>query len=452
MNILLISANNVTTPYPVYPIGLDYVIHSIPAHHRVKVIDMNSVADPGDLSGMISAESPDIVGISLRNIDNTDATDPVGFITYYRQLINSIRQGTGAPVVLGGSGFTIFAERLMAELDADYGISGEGERFSLFLDALETQKDPCGIPGVLGRRTGESYRLPDAWEDKIERVLPEQPDPCLSYYINNGGILNLQTKRGCPYQCIYCTYPHIEGRTMRFLEPDEVGKTAAALEKSGARYLFITDSTFNTDIEHSLAVAKAIKRAGVTLPWGAFFAPVHLPDGYFQTMAECGLTHVEFGTDALSDKVLEIYRKPFRVSDVIRAHDEAVKAGLHAAHFFVLGGPGETPATLGETFSNIDKLKKTVLFFFCGMRIYPYTKLYDMAVEKKQLAASATLLDPVFYQPEDLNQEEIIRRVKEIGRTRSNWVCGAGGDDTVSITSRMYQKGYTGPLWEYLIR
>lgn len=452
MNILLISANKVESPYPVYPIGLDYVAQSIPSCHNVQIIDMNTVIDDEDLSQMIASFSPEIVGISLRNIDNTDATDPIGFVNYYKTLIQTVRNATRALVVLGGSGFTIFARELMSVLNADYGIVGEGERFSLFVDAIINQKDPCQIPGVVGRTNAQTpLPLPEAWQEPIIRSLPKQ-NAYLSHYLQNGGMLNLQSKRGCKYKCVYCTYPHIEGKTMRLIHPEEVGKTAYALEQAGAKYFFITDSTFNSDIDHSLAVAKEIKRAGVTIPWGAFFAPIQLPDDYFKTMSECGLKHVEFGTDAFSDPVLASYRKPFRVKDIYEAHNNAIDAQLYVAHFLVLGGPGETQITLDETFSNIDKLKRTVLFFFCGMRIYPYTKLYEIAVKQGQISDSETLLEPVFYKTEELDSNDIIRQVAKISGNRRNWIHGSGGSDTINITSKMYQRGYTGPLWEYLIR
>ncbi len=79
----------------------------------------------------------------------------------------------------------------------------------------------------------------------------------------------------------------------------------------GARYLFITDSAFNADEDHSLAVAGAFRRHGLTIPWGAFFAPMRPPEGFYDVLAEAGLTHAEFGTESLCDPQLKRYGKPF---------------------------------------------------------------------------------------------------------------------------------------------
>ena len=343
VNVLLVSANRLKAPYAVYPLGLDYVARALEDRHQVQVVDLNAGTDPSALVAALQNTPPDIVGISIRNIDNTDTLDPHGFTGQYRDLALLIRTHTTVPIVLGGSGFTIFPVELMALLKADFGIIGEGERLAVLLDALENGKDPVGIPGVI--LPEQVADIPRPLNDHLTRKVNLSP-PVTDYYIRRGGMLNLQSKRGCPFRCIYCTYPHIEGRAMRLIAPSEVAATALALQEAGARYLFITDSAFNADVTHSLAVADAFKAAGLAIPWGGFFAPTRPPDGYFERLVQAGLTHIEFGTEAMADGVLKAYDKPFCVADIQHAHRAAQTAGAHIAHYMLLGGPGETPATL----------------------------------------------------------------------------------------------------------
>ncbi|WP_419658781.1 cobalamin-binding radical SAM protein [Desulfosarcina variabilis str. Montpellier] len=450
MKILLVSANTLKEPYPVYPLGLDHVAASIHARHQVCIEDLNALPDTGSLAQRIRQFEPQLIGISLRNIDNTDTTDPVGFIGGYREVIKVIRQVSRVPIVLGGSGFTLFPHRVMSELAADFGTIGEGERFNLLIDALEAGMDPRGLPGII-LPDEKDVAFPAPWAGS-RTPRPDQQVAHLTWYIEHGAMLNLQTKRGCPFRCIYCTYPLIEGRKLRLVAPDEAAQTALALETAGARYIYITDSSFNADIDHSLAVARAFKNAGVTVPWGTFFTPMHLPEGYFETLAEAGLKHVEFGTDTLSDTVLKSYCKPFTVEQVFTAHEAALGAGCHVAHYFLLGGPGETVSTLQETLDHIDTLRKTILFFFCGMRVYPHTALFDRCLADGQLEHGADLLAPFFYQTDAIDKETIMQQVSQKAAGRFNWVFGGGGDVTASIIRRMYAKGFSGPLWEYLAR
>jgi radical SAM superfamily enzyme YgiQ (UPF0313 family) len=449
MKVLLVSANTLREPYPVYPLGLDYVAGSIALNHQVQIVDMNSPGGYDSLAAVIKEFSPDVIGLSLRNIDNTDTTDPRGFIGQYRTIVNVIRKHSQARLILGGSGFTIFPDETMKALNADYGVIGEGERLALLLNAIENRKDAGTIPGVVTPETHKS--LPEPWEGKITRRINPNPSS-LKYYLQNGGMLNLQTKRGCHFKCVYCTYPHIEGHHLRLMDPEETAAAALKLQASGAKYFFITDSVFNADCSHSIAVAEAFKKSGVSIPWGAFFAPLKQPEDYFRIMADAGLTHVEFGTDSLSNPVLASYRKPFRDQQVFEIHQAAIDAGLYVAHYFLLGGPGENPQTLKETLAGVNRLEKSALFFFCGMRIYPATALYDIAVKEGQIAEGRSILEPVFYRSPFIDSDEIVRQVQKEANKRLNWVIGAGGEETAKIISRLYQRGHCGPMWEYLIR
>ncbi len=457
MKVLLISANTLTEPYPVYPLGLDYVAAAIAGRHDVRIADMNTLKSPDALLEKSASGggwpddllAADVIGISLRNIDSTDTTDPKCFFNDQRKFIDKIRAASGALIVLGGSGFTLFPEEIMSALAADYGIIGEGERLALLLDALENRKDPALIPGVITARHPEPVPLP--WSGQFHRNFFKDPSR-FEFYLKHGGMLNLQTKRGCSLSCIYCTYPHIEGAVQRLIDPEEVADTARKLQAAGAKYFFVTDSTFNTDYAHTLNVAKAFVQAGVSIPWGAFFTPTRMPDGYFQLLRGAGLTHVEFGTESLSDPVLASYRKPYQRQHVFAAHQAAIDAGLHVAHYFLLGGPGENPDTLEETLSGVHNLKKSVFFFFCGMRIYPHTKLYDIAVAQGQITRSQSLLEPVYYHCPDIGTAEIVRKVKAGSAGRRNWIVGSGGEKTAGVVSRMHQRGHTGPLWELLIQ
>ena len=148
MKVLLISANRLQEPYPVYPVGLDYVAAAIDRSHTVKTIDLNTLAGDGELVELLKTFAPAVTGISLRNIDNTDTTDPRGFMGEYLDLIRIIRRHCDTRLVLGGSGFTIFPKQILEFLDADFGIVGEGERLAALLEALEKGQAPTGGEGA----------------------------------------------------------------------------------------------------------------------------------------------------------------------------------------------------------------------------------------------------------------------------------------------------------------
>ncbi len=450
MRIVLISPNTLTEPYPVYPLGLDYVAGSVAADHDVRIVDLN-VASQLELETLLQEFRPQIIGLSCRNIDNTEVGAPRYFIDEYRKLVGWLKSKIDAVIVCGGSGFTIMPVPILQAVGADWGIVGEGERFALLVRAIEQGEDPGLIPGVISPPGSGEFGPPEPWQGK--RVLDAKGEAAhRRFYLDKGGMLNLQSKRGCSFNCVYCPYPAIEGRKHRLIEPETVAETALALEAAGAKYIFITDSAFNSDIAHSLAVAESFKAKGLSIPWGGFFAPVKLPPGYFTVMAEAGLKHVEFGSESLAESMLRSYRKPFTVDDIFRAHRQALDAGLHAAHYFLLGGPGESPTTVNQTLDGLEKLTRTVFFFFFGIRIYPQTGLYDIALKEEQITAATNLLEPVFYESDTIGPEEIKALVTARVGGRKNCIIGSGGAESAALVARMHAKGYAGPLWEYLIR
>jgi radical SAM superfamily enzyme YgiQ (UPF0313 family) len=360
-----------------------------------------------------------------------------------------IRKNSKALLILGGSGFTVFPLEFMQALGADYGIAGEGERLPVLLEALKNNTDVETMPGVVTRKSAHVSYAP--WKSAIKRRF----DPSSShthFYLSYGGMLNLQTKRGCPFRCGYCTYPHIEGPKMRFFPPEDIAVKARELQDAGAKYIFITDSAFNASFDQSLQIAQAFIKARLSIPWGGFFAPTIPPAGYYQKLADAGLTHVEFGTEALSDVMLAVLQKPFKAGNVFKAHNQALAAGLHIAHYFLLGGPGENKQTVQDTLNGIDKLEKAIFFFFCGIRIYPHTALYDVALREGQIRTTQSLLPPVFYRSQHISDREIMKMVENHAAGRFNWLVGAGESKATRVLPKLYERGFTGPLWEHLIQ
>ena len=187
-------------------------------------------------------------------------------------------------------------------------------------------------------------------------------------------MLNIQTKRGCPYKCIYCTYPLIEGKKVRTLNTDKIVDTLTELYfGKNIDYVFFTDSVFNLKEEYNYELAEKIIESKVNIRWGAYFSPHNINKKLLNVLKRSGLTHIEFGTEALSDVQLGNYGKQFGVSDIIEISKTCNELEIDFAHFLILGGYGETEDSLNETFKNSKKINKTVFFPFIGMRIYPGT-------------------------------------------------------------------------------
>lgn len=445
-SLLLISANRHKSPYPVYPLGISYLktyLERTISGLRVDTADCNLITDE-ELAARIRTLAPRYIGVSLRNVDGADSLDRRGFLPEYRALIDVIRAASDAPVIVGGAGFSIYPEAFMRELGADYGIHGEGEGpLAELLAALERGQTRIDIPSVYtrdGRRGSGRRRYLPAIDVGFEPELTE-------YYWKRSGMLNIQTKRGCPYDCIYCSYPHIDGRCVRTMDPELIAENILRAKRDyGISYLFFTDSVFNICPEYNVRLAETLIRRKTGIEWGAYFSPRGIDAEQMRLFRASGLTHIEYGTESFCDRTLEAYGKRFTFGDVERASRLALECGVYYAHFLILGGYGDTRANVRETIENARRLEYTVLFPYAGMRIYPHTRLAELARREGVIGAEEDLLTPAYYIAPDFDLEEARRAALATGKA---WVFPDDPQSALVDTLRL-KRNKKGPLWEYL--
>ena len=448
-NVLLFSINQCNEPYPVFPLGLAHIDAALRrAGYKTEWFDYQVDNEP--LRDLIQRTGPDYIGISLRNIDDVVIKKRE---TYFGELIalcRELRSLTACPVILGGSGFSIFPERLLALSAADFGIHGQGEQsFVELLDALAGKRDYSVIPGLVYRSGNQVIVNPQRCKKETAISLPERPTRLADFYLRKSSMLNVQTQRGCAYKCCYCTYPVIEGRHYYRRDPEEVAEEFVQLQRSGAKYVFIVDSVFNSSEAHVTNICEAILRKNVQLRWGCFLRPKNLSARLMHLMARAGLAHIEFGTDSFCDSVLRDYGKHFTFDDILSSSEWARQAKVEYCHFLVCGGPGETIDTLRASFENSRRLKDAVIVALVGMRVYPGTPLFLRAIKEAVFDAAEDFLEPKYYLSPQLTQEAVFSALHEFARQSPNWVVGDPSPTYLQMAERLRDKGVVGPLWSY---
>ncbi|MEI6681985.1 MAG: lipid biosynthesis B12-binding/radical SAM protein [Bacteroidota bacterium] len=445
--LLFVSANRYAHPYPVYPLGISYLIAYLNEYlpdYQVKIFDFN-LHTGDEFMTFLRDYTPDYIALSLRNIDDVDSLKRECFVDGYRSIVAMIRQTPGIPLIIGGSAFSIYPRELFSLYNPDFGIQGEGEE-SLFhlLVSLDTGVPDLTIEGLV-YRNGEEIRI-NTREHFIKTPGLAFDPELLPYYWTKAGMVNIQTKRGCPYHCIYCTYPLIEGSKVRTQDPGKIIETLKNLYASHQiDHVFFTDSVFNISNDFNVKLAKKIIASKLPIRWGAYFSPHNLSLENLRLFADAGLTHIEFGTESLSDATLKLYGKKFSSADVLRVSDYCNQAGIYFCHFMIIGGYGETEASVNESFDNSRHIENTVFFPYIGMRIYPGTVLQKKAIRQGLIRADDDLLQPVYYLAEGINYETLRERARQTGR---RWVFP--DEDLAVIAGKLRSKNRKGSLWHYL--
>ncbi|MCK5022321.1 MAG: cobalamin-dependent protein [Candidatus Pacebacteria bacterium] len=158
MKVLLVYANTYDFLLPP-PVGLSLMTEPVrKAGHEVKLVDLMKEKDPdGILGAALKAFNPDVVGFSLRNLDNQNYREPEDFVPDYAHWVGMANEV--APTITGGSAVMTMSEELFKRVGATYGMVGQGDKaFPMFLKELQNGALHATLllpPGVPEKAPGE---------------------------------------------------------------------------------------------------------------------------------------------------------------------------------------------------------------------------------------------------------------------------------------------------------
>lgn len=423
--VLLVSANQERRPYPVPPLGLCLLAQRLSSEYEVRVFD-GMFASPDSLRRVTAEFSPDVVGLGVRNVDDPVMVRPRFYLDDLRdRVVRVLRQTTDAPLILGGSGYSIFPWQILGELEADYGVIGEGEQaFVALIEALTSGHDPSAIAGVVSPGGGLnppslSFDLGDLGPSQLERWIDLQPYLPRSAY-------PIQTKRGCGHRCVYCTYPCIEGRRFRTRSPEAIADELEAIhEQLGDITFEFVDSIFNDPQGHAEGICRELIRRGLNLHLRTMgLNPRGITAELLDLMIRAGFVQMDCTPDSASPAVLSRLGKGFTRPGLEVAAGHIRDAGLPTIWFFLFGAPGETEESFAESFDFIDRFvdPRDMVHIWAGLRIYPGTLLEHEAVRQGIIDEGEPLLRPKFYVSPELGRQRCTELIEEACRQRPNCV------------------------------
>lgn len=461
--VLLVSTNTERQPYPVVPNGLAAVASSLDgAGHDVRLLDLCFARSPVAAATEAARRfSPDVIGVSVRNIDNSDAVALQHYTPEAAAVVRALRKAApqGCRLVAGGAAFGVAPEALFAELEVDYAVAGDGERASVALvAALARGADPGVIPGLVRSHAGEIAFSPPGEEADLDSL----PTPSLSRWVDlkryqrHGATVPVQTKRGCVYRCVYCTYRNVEGFGYRTRSPALVADEIAELRRdAGVRHVDFVDSTFNSPPGHAIEVCEEIERRqlGVQLDT-TNFTPATAPRELLSAMRAAGFRTLGITAESASDAVLDRLEKGFTAAKAREVAERVERAGIRTLWIFLVGGPGETDATLEETlsFAAWRLGRGDAVYLTVGLRIYPGTTLHRIALDEGVVGANETLLSPSFYFSPGLRFENAITRLRRFAADHPRFMFSADSRSVILpyLTRAASVLHLPRPHWQYM--
>ncbi len=393
------------------PIGLEYVAETAArAGIEVDILDLALVEDPRQaLREYFTRRSPALIGLTFRNVDDCFWPSAQWFVPALAELVQRIHGLSEAPVVLGGVGFSVFAEAIVKYTDADFGIRGDGERATIALYwQLQGGRQFEKVDGLVWRSKGKIRSNRPAWPAEIS-VPARRAMVDNRAYFAQGGQCGFETKRGCNRQCLYCADPLSKGPVPRSRPPAEVADEIESLLAQGINVLHTCDAEFNVPRSHALAVCEELARRslGEQVRWYAYLAVTPFDAEMAAALRRAGCVGINFTGDSASAAMLSTYRQPHRKEDLATAVRLCRENGMKVMIDLLLGGPGETPETASETISFIKHISPDCAGASLGIRVYPGTGMVGALEQqgpldgnpglRRKYTGPIDLFQPTFY-------------------------------------------------------
>ncbi len=332
--------------------------------------------------------------------------------------INTVARDYDSRVVVGGPAFSIFPEQLIKRMEEGVlGVVGEGE------DAM--------LKIAKGARDGELLKDEKVAFRKGRKVFKGEKDAYVDFehrgsvdyeYIQGifpqfkeylGEYIGIQTKRGCPYRCIFCAYPYLEGRHVRCRPAEAVVEEVRQLHDNfDAKKIWFVDSNFISSkktIPHSTDILRGIRKDGLDVEWGGYIRINYVNRELAEAMMDSGIAHLELSPTSGSQPILENLRMGFDLQEFLSSCETIKSAGYDGQEIIVnysLNAPGETRETLLESINTYKRMcdifgeeNVTPYIFFLG--IQSHTELEEYAFAKGILPRG---YDPLAIDPRYVNK------------------------------------------------
>jgi radical SAM superfamily enzyme YgiQ (UPF0313 family) len=382
MKVLLINPNRYKYP-PVPPIGLEYLAGCLEHKgHSTEILDLcfsENIYE--DIDNALISFNPDIIGITVRNIDTVLYHTNEFFLDEIKDIVRHIKSKTNLKVIIGGTGLSTNPEGVLEYLNADFAIVGPSENTVIeLLNEIENSEYTKKIwYGIFGTDTTCTRR-------------PFKVD--YKRYFESGGIAGFETHKGCSSSCVYC----IEANSRVSFKniPDVISEIKLFVD-NGYNHFHLCDSEFNESLEFSIDFCTVLKESDLNIKWAVYMKPVEFNKKLFRLMKDTGVYLITLTVDS--------YQKCTAYwSDIEKLIFTAKPCGIKVAIDFLTGFPYEDENYILECLGTLKRLQPDSINVNTFIRLYKKLQITNLILRdsksKENLLGNindSTFIKPVFY-------------------------------------------------------
>ena len=298
--------------------------------------------------------------------------------------------------------------------EIDFGIISDGE--IPFAQLLKNLNHPEKVSNLVFRRNGKIQFTDRQMENFNSIPFPARELFDMRPYQMKRYAISVQSKRGCGFNCIFCPNEFLVGKTYRLRSPKKVVDEIEHLVNNyDIDCYFFVDSTFNHPYEHSRRICQELIARKLYVDWSAEFTPNFLNKESLKEAVKSGCKFFFFSPDGASDMALKILGKDFQVQHIEKTISIAREVeGANVGYNFMYDLPDYNSEHKAGLVRLVTKMifelrQKLYLISLTKMRIYPHTKLQEIAVKEGKLSQGSNLLFPHYYSDtSSLGYENVI--------------------------------------------
>lgn len=409
MRALLVNANTYDRyigrwPIRPMPLGLAYLLAGLdPRRHPAHVLDLMFAEDPrAALASTVREFQPEAIALSIRNLDNQSPTEPVSFLPAAREIVETCRRMTPAPLIVGGPAFSVMPEACFRYLRPDLGIIGDGETtFPLLLEGLAGGEVPGDLPGLVREEGSRIVANPGQGLSDFRR-LPLRSALDIPRYAAAGFGVGVVTKMHAFPRPGDPPALQAAARALRIRPvPEVVAEVREIQEAFGVERIFFLDPGFETppqyakDLCRALAGTQSALGGSARLRWSAALGEGRVDEELAGLMARSGCAMALLGgIGPMQDEIRDYRRHLDALGERCRLLG---RAGVPFMVSVIFGRPGETRETVEAALGLLEDIRPDRVNLVAGVRIFPGTPLADRARREGRIRTEEDLLFPAFY-------------------------------------------------------
>ncbi len=270
----------------------------------------------------------------------------------------------GLKIVLAGPHSEMYSAEFLAAHPGLYAILlGEYEQIALELvEALGEGRTPDSVAGLIFRQGESVVQTP---ERPLMDNLDDLPFPArhllnMSRYQDlfcelPSPSLQIISSRGCPFQCIFCSWPQVMYGSHRYRVRSAASildEIESCLKTNKYRSIYFDDDTFNIGERRILEICDEFDRRGIRVPWAAMARADTMTETMLRRMKAAGLAAVKYGIESTDQAIVDRSRKKLDLKKAEQVVRLTRSLGIKVHLTFCFGLPGETRESMNRTIAD----------------------------------------------------------------------------------------------------